>query len=92
MAVLKIKAPPVHKVRVVCVPSEEIKCEAHEVENLEDENGVKYKIHGWFSYLKDEPWPGGMMRLTTGVKLKKDYVYSAYNKSNKLVLFIVEEI
>jgi hypothetical protein len=90
MAVIKIKTPPVHGFRVVCVANEDIQCEVHEIECLEDPEGVKYKIHSWFSYEKTDIWPGGMMKLATGLDLKANDVWGKCSKSDKLIFFIVE--
>ena len=90
METLKIKPPLAHDVVLICVPGESLTAE--NIGYLEDANGKKYEILDQYTFYKTDPFPYGMMLLSTGQKITESVTWSAYKKSDKLIFFICRKM
>ena len=81
-----------HDYKLIAVPSEKLTCRPVEVEGLQDQDGVKYSVHGWFSYDKEDAFPTGLLLAATGKEMTPEQVWGFYSKSKKIVIFIAKRI
>lgn len=81
-----------HGYRLIAVPSQKITCQAKDVEYLEDQNKTKYSIHGFYAINKSDFHPGGLFLLATGQEIEPSDMWSHYNKSDKIILFIAKPL
>lgn len=88
---LFIPKPASHSMQLIAVASERLKENVYEYDNLEDKDGNNYEIIEHFEFLKDQPFPGGLMLLAVGEEVSSDIVWKAYPRSDKLYFFIVKK-
>ncbi len=81
-----------HDYQLITVPSEKLTCRPSEVECLQDQDGVKYSVHGWFSYDREDAFPSGLLLTSTGKEMTPEQVWGYYHKSKKIVIFIAKKI
>lgn len=51
----------------------------------------EYKIVDYFEYEKTDPFPYGLLLLSTGQEIESEKIWRAYNKSNKIYFVICQK-
>lgn len=87
---MRIRPPSPTDFRLIVVPSELIHEPVHLVKELNDGENI-YKVEGNIAINKEDPWPGGLLLLATGMKVSKKQCFEIYKKSDTLYLFIVKQ-
>ena len=79
-------------IRLIPVPSEKMEGKKSEYKYIQDDSGNKYEILQTYTFEKNEVFPGGLMLLATGQKIKSVDIWEKYKNSEYIYFFVCKEV
>jgi len=89
---LSVRLIPKHETKLIPVASENLEgAFSADIETIVS-NNKKYKVFDYFVYEKGENYPRALIKLATGLDLDSAKIWEKYPNSERIFLFVCNEI
>lgn len=89
---LVIPSIPESRYRLICVANQLLNNNITVDIDIIRCKGQHFKPVECFSFTKDDPYPGGLMLMALGQRVKPEGIWKKYDKSDRILIFVCEPL